>query len=73
MRRAGPFLIVLIGVLSLIIVFFPGLRLPDVGATDGSWRTVETKLGLDLEGGLRVEYQALPKDGVSPTPEAMGA
>jgi preprotein translocase subunit SecD len=72
MRRAGPILIVLIGVLSLIIVFFPGLRLPDVGATDGSWRTVETKLGLDLEGGLRVEYQALPKEGVNPTPEAMG-
>jgi preprotein translocase subunit SecD len=72
MRRAGPFLIVLIGVLSLIIVFFPGLRVPDVTATDGSWRTIETKLGLDLEGGLRVEYQALPKDGVDPTPEAMG-
>jgi preprotein translocase subunit SecD len=72
MRRAGPVLIVLIGVLSLIVVFFPGLRLPDIGATDGAWRTIETKLGLDLEGGLRVEYQALPKDGVNPTPEAMG-
>jgi preprotein translocase subunit SecD len=72
MRRAGPFLIVLIGVISLIIVFFPGLRLPDVASTDGTWRTIETKLGLDLEGGLRVEYQALPKEGVSPTPEAMG-
>jgi preprotein translocase subunit SecD len=72
MRRAGPFLIVLIGVLSLIIVFFPGLRLPDVASTDGTWRTIETKLGLDLEGGLRVEYQALPKEGVNPTPEAMG-
>ncbi len=72
MRRAGPFLIVLIGVISLLIVFFPGLRLPDVASTDGTWRTIETKLGLDLEGGLRVEYQALPKDGVNPTPEAMG-
>ena len=29
-------------------------------APDGSPRTLETKLGLDLQGGLRVEYQALP-------------
>ena len=72
MRRAGPFLIVLIGVLALIVNFFPGLRLPDSTAPDGSWRLVETKLGLDLEGGLRVEYQALPKDGVSPSAESMG-
>jgi preprotein translocase subunit SecD len=72
MRRAGPILIVLIGVFALLVDFFPNLKLPDPSAPDGSWRTVETKLGLDLEGGLRVEYQALPKDGVSPTPEAMG-
>jgi len=72
MRRAGPTLIILIGALALIIDFFPGLRLPDTSAADGQWRVVETKLGLDLEGGLRVEYQALPKDGVSPTPDAMG-
>ena len=72
MRRAGPILIVLIGVFALFIDFFPGLRLPDASATDGQWRLVETKLGLDLEGGLRVEYQALPKDGKSPTAESMG-
>src|SRR6187397_1153631 len=69
MRRAGPILIV---VLSLLVVFMPGLRVPDSTATDGQWRLIETKLGLDLEGGLRVEYQALPKDGQNPTPEAMG-
>ncbi len=72
MRRAGPVLIVLIGVFALLIDFFPNLKLPDLSATDGTWRTIETKLGLDLEGGLRVEYQALPKEGISPTPEAMG-
>ena len=72
MRRAGPILIVVIGILSLIIVFFPNLRIPDPTAPDGAWRTIETKLGLDLEGGLRVEYQALPKDGVQPTREALG-
>jgi preprotein translocase subunit SecD len=72
MRRTGPIIILVIGVLALLIDFFPNLRLPDSTAADGQWRLVETKLGLDLEGGLRVEYQALPKDGVSPTPESMG-
>jgi preprotein translocase subunit SecD len=72
MRRAGPILIAVIGVLALLVVFMPGLRVPDTTASDGQWRLIETKLGLDLEGGLRVEYQALPKDGVSPTAESMG-
>jgi preprotein translocase subunit SecD len=72
MRRAGPALILLIGILALIIDFFPGLRLPDFAAGDGSSRVVETKLGLDLKGGLRVEYQALPNEGVQPTREALG-
>ncbi len=72
MRRAGPVIILVIGVLALLIDFFPNLRLPDSTAADGQWRPIVTKLGLDLEGGLRVEYQALPKDGVSPTAESMG-
>ncbi len=72
MRRAGPILILLIGVVALLIDFFPNLKLPDSTAADGAWRTVETKLGLDLEGGLRVEYQALPKDNVQPSIEALG-
>src|SRR4029078_2046039 len=72
MRRAGPFLIVLIGLLSLIVVVLPHLRIPDPTAPDGAWRTIETKLGLDLQGGLRVEYQAQPKEGVAPTREALG-
>ena len=72
MRRTGPVIILVIGVLALLIDFFPNLRLPDGTAPDGQWRLVTTKLGLDLEGGLRVEYQALPKDGVAPTAESMG-
>jgi preprotein translocase subunit SecD len=72
MRRTGPIIILVIGVLALLIDFFPNLRLPDSTAADGQWRPVVTKLGLDLEGGLRVEYQALPKDGVSPNTDAMG-
>jgi preprotein translocase subunit SecD len=72
MRKAGPIIIILIAVFALAIDFFPNLKLPDPGAADGQWRAIETKLGLDLEGGLRVEYQALPKDGESPTQESMG-
>jgi protein-export membrane protein SecD len=71
MRKAGPLLILLIGVLALIVDFLPGLTLPSSDSTDGSWRPVVTKLGLDLEGGLRVEYQAIPVDGVSPGPGDM--
>jgi preprotein translocase subunit SecD len=71
MRRAGPILILIIGVLALVIDFVPGLMLPDTASADGTWRTVETKLGLDLKGGLRVEYQAQSVDGKSPSPGDM--
>ncbi len=66
MRKSGPILIVLIGVLALIINFFPNLTLPDSTSPTGS-RPIETKLGLDLSGGLRVEYQAQKVEGKSPT------
>jgi len=56
MRKTGPILILIIGVLALFIDFFPNLRIPD-GSSEGG-RLIETKLGLDLRGGLRVEYQA---------------
>ena len=68
MRRAGPILILLIGVLALFVDFLPGLAVPDTQSPDGSWRPIETKLGLDLKGGLRVEYQAQPVEGKSPGP-----
>lgn len=66
MRRSGPILILLIGVFALLVDFFPGLAVPDSTSADGSWRPIVTKLGLDLEGGLRVEYQALPVEGKTP-------
>jgi preprotein translocase subunit SecD len=66
MRKAGPVLILLIGLLALFVDFLPGLALPDTQSPDGSWRPIVTKLGLDLEGGLRVEYQALPVEGKQP-------
>jgi preprotein translocase subunit SecD len=58
MRRAGPILILVIGILALIVDFVPGLTLPDPSSESGVNRPIETKLGLDLQGGLRVEYQA---------------
>jgi len=64
MRKTGPILILVIGILALIIDFVPGLSVP--------WepdRVFETKVGLDLQGGLRVEYQALAVEGKSPRPE----
>jgi len=70
MRKTGPILIVLIGVLALLANFFPGLAVPVSGSATG-WRPLVTKLGLDLEGGLRVEYQAIPVEGKAPGPEDM--
>ncbi len=66
MRRFIPVIIVVIGLAALVINFMPGLHLP-WGGPDGGQRLVETKLGLDIQGGLRVEYQALPVNGKSPT------
>ena len=71
MRRAGPFLILIIGIAALVLNFWPGLKLPSFGSGTGANRVVETKLGLDLEGGVRVEYQALPNKGVVPDAQAM--
>ncbi len=71
MRKAGPILIAVIGVLALIISLAPSLALPDATSPSGS-RPIETKLGLDLQGGLRVEYQAVPVDGKAPTQADMG-
>ena len=71
MRKAGPILILLIGPVALAICFLPGLQVPDSTTSDGTWRTIETKLGLDLSGGLRVEYKAVPVEGKTPTSYSM--
>jgi len=71
MRRATPLLILVVFLAALVVDFWPGFTLP-FGGPDGGPRTVETKLGLDLEGGLRVEYQALPINGQAPTAADMG-
>ena len=63
MRRAAPFFILFILVLALAVDF---VALPMPGA-NGETQRLETKLGLDLRGGLRLEYQVLPAEGKVPT------
>ena len=63
MRRAGPILILVVFVIATILSFV-AVPLPGSG---GETRTLETKLGLDLRGGLRLEYQVLPAEGKAPT------
>jgi preprotein translocase subunit SecD len=69
-RRALPILITVVGLISFVIVFAPNLYLPFGGPT-GNGRPADLKFGLDLEGGLRVEYQAQPINGKTPTASDM--
>ncbi len=67
MRRAGPILIIVIGVLALLVDFVR-VPMPSTGGQDaGTTHYLETKLGLDLQGGLRIEYRVLPAEGKTPT------
>lgn len=65
MRRTGLILIAVIGVFALFVDFWPRLRLPGLDAEGGS-RLIETKLGLDLQGGLKVEYRVNPSGDRTP-------
>jgi preprotein translocase subunit SecD len=65
MRRTTLILIAVIGALALFVDFWPKLRLPGLGA-DGGSRLIETKLGLDLQGGLKVEYRVNPSGDRTP-------
>ncbi len=56
-----------IGLAALVLDFWPNLALPVIGDPNGGTRVVSTQLGLDLQGGLSVEYQAQPAGGRSPT------
>ena len=70
MRRITPFLILAVLAAALVVDFWPRLTIPS-GSADGGSRVVETKLGLDLVGGLQVEYRALPAGNKSPDASAM--
>jgi preprotein translocase subunit SecD len=71
MRRTTPIIILVIGVLFLIVDFWPKLTLPNFGDPNGGSRAVETKLGLDLVGGLRVIYSLQPVGDRQPTAGAL--
>ncbi len=70
MRRITPALILTVLAAALFLNLWPNLKLPGSGP-DGASRLIETKLGLDLVGGLQVEYQALPAGGKTPDAGAM--
>jgi protein-export membrane protein SecD len=65
-RRTTLLLIALVGVLALALDFWPNLTLPALSVEGGS-RKIETKLGLDLQGGLKVEYRVIPAGGQTPS------
>jgi preprotein translocase subunit SecD len=67
-RRTGPILIAVIGLLALVVDFWPNLYLPEFTGGEGGSRRIETKLGLDLQGGLKVEYQVNPNGDRQPSP-----
>jgi preprotein translocase subunit SecD len=66
-RRTGPILIAVIGLFALLVDFWPNLYLPALTGGEGGARKIETKLGLDLQGGLKVEYRVDPRGDRSPT------
>lgn len=66
MRRILPFLIVAVGLLALAVAVLP----IDRPFSDPP-RPMETRLGLDLRGGLRGEYQVIATDAQEVTPEIL--
>jgi preprotein translocase subunit SecD len=62
MRRFGPLLILVIGLFALVSDFSPWT----ISMSSGDARPV-TKLGLDLRGGIRLEYEVMPVNGQVPT------
>lgn len=66
MRRAPLIFIAVLGALAILIDFVPGLQFPDLSG-QGAGHAIETKLGLDLRGGLKVEYQVISVGDKSPT------
>ncbi len=71
MRRTTPIIIVVIGILFLIVDFWPKLSIPNFTDPSGGTRVLETKLGLDLVGGLQVVYSLEPVNGVQPDAGAL--
>src|SRR3990172_6949296 len=67
MQRALPIFVLTVLVLALAAALLP---LPRLGGAPGE--SLETRLGLDLIGGLRGEYQIVATDAQPVTPEILG-
>jgi preprotein translocase subunit SecD len=66
MQRAAPFLVLALFIVALVAALLP---LPRVWSDAGT--SLETKLGLDLIGGLRGEYQVVATDDQEVTGEIL--
>jgi preprotein translocase subunit SecD len=66
MQRVVPILVLTLFLVALVVAVFP---LPRPGGTAGE--TLQTRLGLDLIGGLRGEYQVVATDSQAVTPEIL--
>lgn len=67
MRRLIPFVIVAVGLAALAVDFVPNLTRPFSNPP----APLQTKLGLDIEGGLSAEYQAITPNGATPSASDM--
>ena len=67
-----PLLILIIGASALYVDFFPGAKFVSLNNIDGGFgTTMQTKLGLDLQGGVEIIYQARPTNGQPATDDQM--
>jgi preprotein translocase subunit SecD len=64
-----PLLILVIGVLA-IYIDMPGSSFMNLTNVDGGFQKLDTKLGLDLQGGFEITYQANPDAGKPPATTA---
>jgi preprotein translocase subunit SecD len=66
MQRALPIIVLTVFLVALLVAIFP---LPRPGGSGG--QTLETRLGLDLIGGLRGEYQVIATDATPVTTDIL--
>ncbi len=66
MQRVAPYLVLALFIVALVVALVP---LPRAWSDTGG--NLETKLGLDLIGGLRGEYQVVATDDQPVTPEIL--
>ncbi len=67
MRRITPILIVVVGLLALAIDFSFAIPGGLLNTNPITGNPIETRLGLDLQGGVEVDYQVMPANGKMPT------